>query len=74
MIPLAMFLQAAAVAPQSALEPSGLGAAKIDWLWDLMRRQTVSAIPGASMPTWRPAAEGAPTQAGRRASARAPAG
>ena len=28
--------QAAAVAPQSALEPGGPGAAEIDWLWDLM--------------------------------------
>ena len=36
MIPLAVLLQAAAVAPQSALEPSGPAAAKIDWLWDLM--------------------------------------
>ncbi|HET6836774.1 MAG TPA: cytochrome c oxidase subunit II [Gemmatimonadales bacterium] len=36
MMPLAFLPQAAAVAPQSALEPGGPGAAKIDWLWDLM--------------------------------------
>jgi cytochrome c oxidase subunit 2 len=32
----AILPQAAAVAPQSALEPAGPGAAEIDWLWDLM--------------------------------------
>jgi len=33
---LAALLQAVAVAPQSALEPAGPGAARIDRLWDLM--------------------------------------
>jgi cytochrome c oxidase subunit 2 len=36
MIPLPVLAQAAAVAPQSALQPGGPGAAEIDWLWDLM--------------------------------------
>jgi cytochrome c oxidase subunit 2 len=37
MMPVASFVaQAAAVAPQSALEPAGPGAARIAWLWDLM--------------------------------------
>jgi cytochrome c oxidase subunit II len=31
-----LLVQAVAVAPQSALDPAGPGAAKIDWLWDLM--------------------------------------
>jgi cytochrome c oxidase subunit II len=36
MTPLAVLPQAVAVAPQSALEPGGPGAERIDWLWDLM--------------------------------------
>jgi cytochrome c oxidase subunit 2 len=31
-----LFLQPRAVAPQSALEPAGAGAAEIGWLWNLM--------------------------------------
>lgn len=36
MTALGIFAQARAVAPQSALDPAGPAAAKIDWLWNLM--------------------------------------